>query len=86
MSRCSTVSQVDAPVLFSVFVRGCACLWVCFGPLEGYALWLECIEVVNDGLEEREFGGKFGEFGGDAIYDVSDGSADRVDGVILLLW
>ena len=58
----------------------------CFGPLEGYALWLECIEVVNDGLEEREFGGEFGEFGSDAVYDVGDGSTVRVDGVILLLW
>ena len=86
MSRCSTVSQVDAPVLFSVFVRGSACLWVCFGPLEGCALWLECIEVVNDGIEEREFGREFGEFGSDAIYDVSNGSTVRVDGVILLLW
>ena len=27
-------------------VRGSACLWVCFGPLEGCALWLECVEVV----------------------------------------
>ena len=86
MSRCSTVSKVDAPVLFSVFVRGSACLWVCFGPLEGYALWLDCIEVVNDCLEEREFGGEFGEFGSDAVNDVGDGSTVRVDGVILLLW
>ena len=36
---------------------------MCFGPLEGYALWLECIEVVKDSLEEREFGGEFEEFG-----------------------
>ena len=86
MSRCSTVSQVDAPVLFSVFVRGSACLWVCFGPLEGYVLWLKCAEVVKDGLQERKFGGEFGEFGSYAVYDVSDGSAVRVDGVILLLW
>ena len=86
MSRCSTVSQMDTPVLFSVFVRGGACLWVCFGPLEGYSLWLECVEVVKDGLEETEFGRKFGEFGSYAVYDVSDGSTVRVDGVILLLW
>ena len=39
------------------------------------------------GLEEREFGGEFGEFGGDAIDDVGDGgSTVRVDGVILSLW
>ena len=86
MYRCSTVSQVDTPVLFSVFVRGSACLWVGFGSLEGYLLWLECVEVVKNGLEEGEFGGEFGEFGSDAVYDVSDGSTVRVDGVILLLW
>ena len=86
MSRCSTVSQVDTPVLCSVLVRGSACLRVCFGPLEGYALSLECIEVVKDGLEEGEFGGEFGEFGSDAVYDVGDGSTVGVDGVILLLW
>ena len=86
MSRCSTVSQVDTPVLCGVLVGGSACLRVCFGPLEGYALWLECVEVVEDGLEEGEFGGEFGEFRSDAIYDVSDGSTDRVNGVILLLW
>ena len=85
MSRCSTVSQVDAPVLVSVFIWGGACLWVCFGPLEGYALWLECFEVVQDCLEEGEFSGEFGEFGGDAVDDVSDGSAVGVDGVVLLL-
>ena len=86
MSRCSTVSQVDTPVLFSVFVGGSARLWVCFGPLDGYALWLECVEVMKNGLEEREFGREFGVFGSYAVYDVSDGSAVRVDGVILLLW
>ena len=74
MSRCSTVSQVDAPALASIFVRGSACLGVCFSPLEGYALWLECFEVVQDGLEEREFGGEFREFGSDVVYDVGDGS------------
>ena len=37
-------------------------------------------------LEERELGGEFGEFGGDAIDDVGDGSAIGVDGVIVLLW
>ena len=35
-------------------------------------------------LVGREFGGEFGEFGGDAINDVGDGSAVRVDGVVLL--
>ena len=85
MSRCSTVSQVDAPVLVSVFVWGSACLWVCFGPLEGYVLRHECFEVVQDGSEQGEFSGEFGEFGGDAVDDVSDGSAVRVDGVVLLL-
>ena len=85
MSRCSTVSQVDTPVLVGVFVWGGACLWVCFGPLEGYALQLECFEVVQDGLEEGEFSGEFGEFGGDAVDDVSDGSAVGVDGAVLLL-
>ena len=52
---------------------------MCVGPVEGYALWLECVEVVKDGLEEGEFGRKFGEFGGDAVYDVSDGSTVRID-------
>ena len=85
MSRCSTVSQVDTPVLFSVFVRGGACLWVRFGLLEEYALWLEYVEVVKDGLEEWEFGGEFGEFGSYAVFDISNGSTVRVDGVILLL-
>ena len=78
--------MLDAPVLVRVFVWGGACLWVCFGHLEGYALWLECFEVVQDGSEEREFSEKFGEFGGDAVDDVGDGSAVRVDGVVLLLW
>ena len=59
---------------------------MCFGPLEGYALWLERGEVVKDSLEEGEFGRKFGEFGGDAVYDVGDGSTIGVNGVILLLW
>ena len=63
MSRCSTVSQVDTPVLCSVRVRGSACLRVCFGPLEGYALWLEHVEVVKDGLEEGEFGRKLKSLG-----------------------
>ena len=36
---------------------------MCFGPLERYALWLECVEVVENGLEEGEFGWEFGEFG-----------------------
>ena len=85
MSRCSTVSQVDVPVLVSIFVRGSAWLWVCFGPLEGYALWFECFEEVQDGLEERKFSAEFGEFGGDAVDDVGDGSAVGVDGVVLLL-
>jgi hypothetical protein len=84
--RCSTVDQVDTPFLFRVFIGGCACLWVCFGPLEGYALWLQCVEVMEYSLEEEEFGGEFGEFGSDVIDDVGDGSAVRVDGIIMLLW
>ena len=58
---------------------------MCFGTLEGYALWFECFEVVQDGLKEGEFSGEFGEFGGDAVDDVSDGSTVGVDGVVLLL-
>ena len=65
-----------------VCVSGCAL----FKPLEGYGLWLECVEVLKDGLEERELCGEFGEFGSDAVYDVGDGSTVGVDGVILLLW
>ena len=42
--------------------------------------------MVQDGLEEGEFSREFGEFGGDAIDNVSDGSAVRVDGVVVLLW
>ena len=49
-------------------------------------MWLERVEVVEDGLEEWEFGSEFGEFGGDAVNDVGDGSAVRVNGVVLLLW
>ena len=86
MSRCSSVSQVDAPVLVGVFVWGGACLWVCFGSLEGYALWLERLEMVQDGLEEGELSRELGEFGGDAIDNVGDGSAVRVDGVVVLLF
>ena len=41
--------------------------------------------MVQDGLEEGEFSREFGEFGDDAIDDVSDGSEVRVDNVILLL-
>ena len=48
-------------------------------------MWLECLKMVKDGLEKREFGGEFGEFGSDAVYDVSDGSTVGVDGVVLLL-
>ena len=48
-------------------------------------MWLKCLEVVQDGVEEREFSGEFGEFGGDAVDDVSDGSAVGVDGAVLLL-
>ena len=73
------------PSLVQCICQGSACLWVCFGPLEGYALWLECFEVVQDCLEEGEYSGEFGEFGGDAVDDVSDGSAVGVNGVILLL-
>ena len=74
------------PSLGQCIFWGGACLWVCFGPLEGYALWFECLEMVQDGLEEGEFSREIGEFGGDAIDDVSDGSAVRVDGVVVLLW
>ena len=49
-------------------------------------MWLERVEVVKDSLEEWEFGREFGEFEGDAVYDVGDGSAVGVNGVILLLW
>ena len=86
MSRCSTVSQVDAPVMVSVFIWGGACLWVCFGPLEGHALWFKWLGMVQDGLKEGEFSREFGEFGGDAIDNVGDGSAVRVDKVVVLLW
>ena len=48
-------------------------------------MWFQCVEVMEDGLEERELGREFGEFGGDAIDDVGDGSAVGVDGVIMLL-
>ena len=41
--------------------------------------------MVDDSLEEGEFGREFGEFGGDAIDDVSDGPAVRVNGVVTLL-
>ena len=86
MSRGSTVGQVDVSFLFRVFIGGCACLWVCFGPMEGYALWFQCVEVIKCSLEEGEFGWEFGEFGSDVIDDVGDGSAVGVDGVIMLLW
>ena len=36
-------------------------------------------------LEEGELGREFGEFGGDAIDDVGDGPAVRVNGVVTLL-
>ena len=57
-----------------------------FGPVNDGALWAECCEMVKYRLEEGEFGRKFGEFGGNAVYDVGDGSTVGVDGVILLLW
>jgi hypothetical protein len=85
VSRGSTVGQVDSPFLFRVFIGGCSCLWVCFGLLEGYALWFQCVEVIEYSLEEGEFGGEFGAFGGDVIDDDGDGSAVRVNGVITLL-
>ena len=44
------------------------------------------LEVVKDGLEEWELGREFGEFGGDAVDDVGDGSAVGVNGSVLLLW
>ena len=49
-------------------------------------MWFERLEMMQDGLEKGEFSGEFGEFGGDAIDNISDGSAVRVDGVVLLLW
>ena len=36
-------------------------------------------------LEEGELGREFGEFGGDVVDDIGDGSAVRVDGVVMLL-
>ena len=84
VSRCGTVGQVNTSVLVCVFIGGCACLWVCFGPLEGDALWFQCVEVMEYSLEEGVLGRKFGEFGSAAIDDVGDGSAVRVDDIILL--
>ena len=49
-------------------------------------MWLECFQVMDYCLEEWEFGWEFREFGGSAIDDIGDGSAVRVDGVILFLW
>ena len=40
--------------------------------------------MVDDSLEEGELGRKLGEFGVDAVDDVGDGSAVRVDDVIVL--
>ena len=40
--------------------------------------------MVDDSLEEGELGRELGEFGGDAVDDVGDGSAVRVDDVIVL--
>jgi hypothetical protein len=56
-------------------------LWVFLGgvwSIVGDALWLKCLQVVEYRLEEWEFGGN-------AINDVGDGSAVRVD-VVMLLW
>jgi hypothetical protein len=41
--------------------------------------------VVEYSLEEGELGREFGEFGGNAIDDVSGGPAVRVYGVVMLL-
>ena len=49
-------------------------------------MWFERLEMMQDGLEKGEFSGEFGEFGGGAIYNIRDGSAVRVNGVVLLLW
>ena len=86
MSRCSTVSQVDTQSC-AVYLSGVVCVSGC-----ALVHWrdtpcgFECLEMVQDGLEEGEFSREFGEFGGDAVDDVSDGSAVGVYGVILLLW
>ena len=40
--------------------------------------------MVDDSLEEGELGRELGEFGGDAVDDVGDESAVRVDDVIVL--
>ena len=48
-------------------------------------MWFKCVEKMEYSLEEGELGREFGEFGGDAIEDVSDGPAVRVYGVIMLL-
>ena len=67
------------------------CQGLCVSPgvlwsIGGIRLWLEGVKVVEDGLEEGEIDGEFGEFGSDAVYDVGVGSTVGVDGVILLLW
>ena len=41
--------------------------------------------MVDDSLEEGELGRKLGEFGVDAVDDVGDGPAVRVNGVVTLL-
>ena len=40
--------------------------------------------MVEYSLKEGELGRELGEFGGDAVDDVGDGSAVRVNDVILL--
>jgi hypothetical protein len=52
----------------------------------GMRLVVLVFQVMEYSLEEGEFGWELGQCRGDAIDDVGDGSAVRVDGVILLLW
>jgi hypothetical protein len=55
-----------------------------FGPVEGDSLGAESVKMVEDRLEEGEFGWVLREWGSWALDDVRDGFAVRVDDISLL--
>jgi hypothetical protein len=55
-----------------------------FGPVEGDSLGAESVKMVEDRLEEGEFGWVLRKWRGWALDDVRDGFAVRVDDISLL--
>ena len=46
--------------------------WVCFGPVQYDSLRLEGVKMMENGLEEWEFGREFGELWRCAVDNIGD--------------